>query len=108
MPKRLAAARERAIALDSRPELLTLLRALRKRLPGDKQYGAPLSTAGDEMVHLIARRVQALERQRPSAVHELGLGALQLWQAVSEASGRGRGDREMAILFTDLVGFSSW
>src|SRR3712207_2738840 len=60
------------------------------------------------MVHVIARRVQALERERPSAMHELGLGALQLWQSVSEASGRGRGDREMTILFTDLVGFSTW
>jgi adenylate cyclase len=108
MPKRFAAARERAIALDSRPELLKALRALRKRLPGDKQYGDPLSTAGDEMVHVIARRVQALERQRPSAMHELGLGALQLWQSVSDASGRGRGDRELTILFTDLVGFSTW
>jgi len=27
---------------------------------------------------------------------------------VSEAQGRGHGDRELAILFTDLVGFSSW
>jgi adenylate cyclase len=27
---------------------------------------------------------------------------------VSERAGRGRGDRPLAILFTDLVGFSSW
>ena len=39
---------------------------------------------------------------------ELGLGALQLWQVMSEAQGRGRGDQELAILFTDLVDFSSW
>ena len=25
-----------------------------------------------------------------------------------EATGRGRGDRELALLFTDLVGFSAW
>ena len=31
-----------------------------------------------------------------------------MWQDVSEARGRGRGDRELAILFTDLVEFSSW
>jgi adenylate cyclase len=31
-----------------------------------------------------------------------------MWQSVSEATGRGRGDLEMALLFTDLVGFSSW
>ena len=27
---------------------------------------------------------------------------------MSEAAGRGRGDLEMALLFTDLVGFSAW
>ncbi len=107
-PRRFAAARRRAVALDSRPELGKMLRALRKRLPGDSDYGDPLSMAGDDVVHLIARRVSALERERPSAVHELGLGALQVWQALSEASGRGRGAQEMTVLFTDLVGFSSW
>jgi adenylate cyclase len=52
--------------------------------------------------------VSALEPPRPSAVHELGLGALQLWQGLSEASGRGRGTEPVALLFTDVVGFSSW
>jgi adenylate cyclase len=108
MSERFAGARRRAVALNSRPELLKALRALRRRLPGDSDYGDPLSMAGDEVVHLIARRVSALERERPSALHEVGLGALQVWQAMSEASGRGKGDREMAVLFTDLVGFSSW
>ena len=41
-------------------------------------------------------------------MRELGLGALQAWQALSEAQGRGRGNADVAILFTDLVGFSSW
>jgi adenylate cyclase len=41
-------------------------------------------------------------------MRELGLGALQVWQALSEAQGRGRGDVELAIVFTDLSGFSSW
>jgi adenylate cyclase len=36
------------------------------------------------------------------------LSALQVWQSLSEATGRGRGELEMALLFTDLVGFSSW
>jgi adenylate cyclase len=31
-----------------------------------------------------------------------------VWQSVSEAQGRGRGDRELAIVFTDLVDFSKW
>jgi adenylate cyclase len=41
-------------------------------------------------------------------VRELGLGALQVWQALSEAQGRGRGDEAVAIVFTDLVDFSEW
>jgi len=36
------------------------------------------------------------------------MSALQVWQGVSEAQGRGQGDRELAILFTDLAGFSDW
>jgi class 3 adenylate cyclase len=33
---------------------------------------------------------------------------LQMWQAVSESQGRGRGNTELAIVFTDLADFSDW
>src|SRR4051794_34424020 len=46
--------------------------------------------------------------ERPGLLRETGLSALQVWQAVSEAQGRGRGERELAIVFTDLVEFSEW
>jgi adenylate cyclase len=36
------------------------------------------------------------------------MGALQVWQSLSEAQGRGQGDHEYAIVFTDLVDFSDW
>jgi class 3 adenylate cyclase len=36
------------------------------------------------------------------------MAGLQVWQSLSEATGRGRGDQPLALLFTDLVGFSSW
>lgn len=93
---------------DADPRLIGLMRVLRRRLPGDERYGDPLSTSGEQPVNVLARRVSALTPERPSAVSELGLGALQAWQALSEKSGRGRGDQELALLFTDLVGFSSW
>jgi adenylate cyclase len=83
-------------------------RALRSRLPGDRSYGDPLSVSGDEPPQLIAQRLAATSEARPSAARELGFGALQVWQALSEAQGRGRGDEPLAILFTDLVGFSDW
>jgi adenylate cyclase len=104
------AARLRAAALrfDTQPALLTAARRLRLRLPGDEKFGDPLSTAGVKPVQVIARSVSALRPERDSLVKELGLAGLQVWQAMSEAAGRGRGEVEIALLFTDLVGFSSW
>jgi adenylate cyclase len=63
---------------------------------------------GNEPPHLIGQRLAAMTAERPSALREAGLSAIQVWQAMSEAQGRGLGDQEMAILFTDLVGFSNW
>jgi len=82
-------------------------RLARELLPGDQELGDPLSTAGDQPSHLLARRVAETTPRRP-LVRELGLGALQVWQALSEAQGRGRGDEAVAIVFTDLVDFSEW
>lgn len=105
---RLARLRAAAVRADSQPRLLEVARWLRRRLPGDDRFGDPLSTAGDEPAQVLARGVSALQTGRASVAHEVGLGALQVWQALSEASGRGRGTSEVALLFTDLVGFSSW
>jgi adenylate cyclase len=100
--------RAAAVRADSHPTALRAARWLRSRLPGDDRFGDPLSTAGHAPVEVLGREVSALEPPRPSAAHELGLGALQLWQGLSEASGRGRGTEPVTLLFTDLVGFSSW
>jgi adenylate cyclase len=93
---------------DKAPRLLVAARFARELLPGDSELGDPLSTAGDEPPHVLARTVAKAGRKEPSVTRELGLGALQVWQALSEAQGRGRGDEEVAILFVDLVGYSSW
>lgn len=115
--QRLARFASRARDVDGKPGLLTAVRALRRRLPGDRSYGDPLSVAGDAPAQQLGRRLSAVTAQRPSALREAGLGALQVWQALAESQGRtgrggggggGQGDREMAILFTDLVGFSEW
>jgi adenylate cyclase len=106
--RRSAKLREAARRFDSRPGLVATAEFLRRMLPGDTEYGDALSTAGDELPQHLGRMVSDLRLERPSAVRELGLGALQAWQALSEAQRRGRGTVDVAILFTDLVGFSPW
>lgn len=108
MRRHIARAREALRAIDGKAGSVRAARALRSRLPGDRSYGDPLSVAGDQPPQLIGQRLAAAMGARPSAVRELGFGALQLWQAVSEAQGRGRGEEPMAILFVDLVRFSDW
>ena len=94
--------------VDGHPLVLRAARAMRSRLPGDPEHGDPLSVAGSQPAQLVGQRLSEMSAQRPSALKEVGFGALQVWQALSEAQGRGQGDREVAILFTDLVGFSDW
>jgi adenylate cyclase len=93
---------------DANPALLRAARATRELLPGDPQFGDELSTAGGRPAQLVARYLAETETKGASATRELGLSALQLWQAVSESAGRGHGTEDVAILFTDLVDFSSW
>jgi adenylate cyclase len=97
-----------AAQVDSHSSLLNATRRLRRELPGDEQFGDPLSTAGAQPVEVIGRTVSALQPERKSVLQELGFAGLQVWQSLSEAAGRGRGTQEMAVMFTDLAGFSSW
>jgi adenylate cyclase len=105
---RISRLRQAAKRLDSNSALLESVRRVRRQLPGDDRFGDPLSTAGETPVELVARGVSALSPGRESFVQELGFAGLQVWQWLSEATGRGRGEIEIALLFTDLVGFSSW
>jgi adenylate cyclase len=93
---------------DGQPGLVSAARRARRRLPGDSMYGDPLSTAGAAAPDVLGRQLAAIEGGRPSVLRELGFGALQMWQGLSEAQGRGHGERDVTIMFTDIVGFSSW
>jgi adenylate cyclase len=97
-----------AFQVDSHGSLLNATRRLRRQLPGDEQFGDPLSTAGRRPVEVLGRTVSSLQPDRKSLLAELGFAGLQVWQSLSESAGRGRGTQEMAVMFTDLVGFSSW
>jgi adenylate cyclase len=94
--------------LDRHPKLVVAAKLARELLPGDSRFGDPLSTAGGQQRDLVGRRLTELTAERPGLLREAGLSALQVWQALSEAQGRGRGKRDLAIVFTDLVDFSSW
>ena len=94
--------------VNRRGSLSTLVRALREALPGDSRFGDPMSTAGTEPAQLLARRAWGATSGRFSTLAELGLAALQLADWLGPDGARVGGDGELAILFTDLVGFSSW
>jgi class 3 adenylate cyclase len=94
--------------LNTDPRLLKGAKAARKLLPGDERYGDPLSTAGEKPSQLAGKQLSELTKDSPGVMRELGLGALQVWQAMSEAQGRGRGEIDLAIVFTDLAEFSTW
>ena len=84
------------------------LRRVRRALPGDPGFGDPLSAAGHDGAAVAARIADRLFDEEPRATHELALGALQVWHAAMQRAGRGRQPGELTLLFTDLVGFSTW
>lgn len=101
-------AKAAAARLDRHPRLLLATKLARELLPGDSRFGDPLSTAGDRQTELLGRRLSELTAERPGVLREAGLSALQVWQGFAEVQGRGRGEQELAIVFTDLVEFSRW
>ena len=115
-PARTAAAAERARRLGRRARqlnederVLDAVARLRRRLPGDDRLGDALSTSDQGGDPTLTRRIARLAGQTTGgAVHEVGMGALQIWQAAAERNGRGRGTVDLTIVFTDLVGFSRW
>ncbi|MFE3260524.1 adenylate/guanylate cyclase domain-containing protein [Nocardia sp. NPDC059091] len=95
-------------AANQRGDFIDAIRKARENLPGDPAFGDPLSVSGPGGARAMARAADKLVGDSPSAARELGLGALQVWQAVLERIGKGRGPQEITIMFTDLVAFSSW
>ncbi|OBJ71680.1 guanylate cyclase [Mycobacterium sp. 1274756.6] len=90
------------------PDVIALIRRARRALPGDPEFGDPLSTAGDGGPRAAARAADRLLRDRDAVSREVSLGALQVWQALTEMVARRPRDAEVTLVFTDLVGFSSW
>ncbi|MFL5897106.1 MAG: adenylate/guanylate cyclase domain-containing protein [Solirubrobacterales bacterium] len=94
--------------LNRQPRLLESVQRARERLLGDDRFLDRLSTARGRPSDLALQQLADLRREAPGVLGELGLTALQAWQCLAESQDRGRGKVDVAILFTDLVGFSSW
>jgi adenylate cyclase len=99
---------ESARRLNRHPRLVGTTRRARERALGDDRFVDSLSTARGRPADLAAQHLVALRGESPGFLGELGLSALQAWQRLAESQDRGRGEVDVAVLFTDLVGFSSW
>ena len=94
--------------LNRSQKLVEAARRARERALGDDEFVDQLSTARGRPSDRAAQQLVALRGEEPGFLGELGLSALQAWQRLAESQDRGRGKVDVAILFTDLVGFSSW
>lgn len=89
------------------PGVVAFIRRARRSLPGDPDFGDPLSAAGVGGPSVAARAADRL-LQRDAASREVSLAGLQVWQALTERVSGKPANREVTLVFTDLVGFSSW
>jgi adenylate cyclase len=90
------------------PTLLTAVSRTRERLLGDDQLARRLGSSRRRPADIAVRELGALRGDRPGVLGELGLVAIQAWQSLAEHRGRGRGDVDVAVMFTDLAGYSTW
>jgi class 3 adenylate cyclase len=90
------------------PGVIAFVRRARRLLPGDPEFGDPLSTAGEGGPRAAARAADRLLGDREAASREVSLGVLQVWQAMTEAVSRRPANPDVTLVFTDLVGFSTW
>ncbi len=89
------------------PSVVGLIRRARRALPGDPEFGDPLSAAGEGSAQAAARAADRL-LNRDAVSREVSLAGLQLWQALTERVSGRPVNAEVTIVFTDLVGFSDW
>jgi class 3 adenylate cyclase len=90
------------------PGIIALIRRARRVLPGDPDFGDPLSAAGDGGPQAAARAADRLLPDREAASREVSLATLQVWQALTERVSGRPAHPEVTLVFTDLVGFSTW
>ena len=75
---------------------------------GEERTAERLLRALGRPTGLATHELATLQSESRGALGEIGLLSLHAWQRVAESGRRGRGTRDVAVLFTDLVGFSDW
>lgn len=89
------------------PAVIAFIKRARRALPGDPEFGDPLSADGVGGPRAAARAADRL-LDRDAASKEVSLAGLQVWQALTERVSGRPANREVTLVFTDLVGFSDW
>jgi adenylate cyclase len=89
------------------PAVIAFIKRARRALPGDPDFGDPLSADGVGGPRAAARAADRL-LDRDAASKEFSLAGLQVWQALTERVSGRPANREVTLVFTDLVGFSDW
>jgi class 3 adenylate cyclase len=89
------------------PAVIAFVKRARRALPGDPEFGDPLSAAGVGGPRAAARAADRL-LDRDAASREVSLAGLQVWQALTERVSGQPAYGEVTLVFTDLVGFSDW
>jgi adenylate cyclase len=97
-----------AQGLNRNPRLLSVARRTREWALGEPQIDHGLFSSRGRPADIAFRQLAALTVEEPGVTGELGAAVLQSWQRLAEAQGRGRGEVDVAVCFTDLVGFSEW
>jgi adenylate cyclase len=94
--------------LNRRRSLVSGVRTARQVLPGDSDFGDPMSTVGTSPARVLGRRAGALNQGAMSILAEMSLAGLQVADWIGEDLRGVAAEDELAILFADLSGYSQW
>ena len=94
--------------VNRQPSLVAAVRASRQLLPGDSDFGDPLSTTGMSPARVLGRRAWALSDGRLGVLAQLSLAGLQIADWIGEDVRGVAAAEELSIAFMDLREFSPW
>ena len=94
--------------LNRQRRLAAPVRRIREWVMGEERTAERLLSVIGRPADLAVHELAALESESRGILGEIALMGARALQRIAESQGRGRGVRDVAVLFTDLVGFSEW